>query len=305
MSFHGDRLSLLETFVRIAETGSLSNAARAIGATQPTVSRRLAQLERSLGCKLAMRDTAGFSLTDEGHSLLVEARELGERWSGIAQRLSGGQTRPEGTLRVIGPAGYGTTFLTDVLTELRAAYPALRVELSLTDRAVDLVSSGADCRVLVGEGRNPDLVRRRIGTMERVLIAAPSLLRGLGRVTIDRLPSLPCVGLVPFFFGRVRLIDRAGQPRHVTIDTPVSTDNLLGSYRAILNGAGIGTAAPWMCNDDIRLGRLDRVLPAWQIEPIDIQVELPPGIHRPARVEAFIEALTRRVRLLPGFRPLA
>ena len=300
-----DRLDLLDTFQKIGESGSLSKAARLLGTTQPTVSRRLLELERLLGCKLALRTTASFSLTDEGRSLLVEARDLGDRWSGLSQRLKGGQSQPEGTLRVIGPSGYGTGFLTDAVTDLRAAHPALRVELTLTDRVLDLTAWGADCWVCVGEVRDPGLVSRKLGTMERVLIAAPELLRKLGPVSIARLPQLPCVGLVPYVIGNVRMLDRSGRSRMVMLDTPIQTDSLLSSYRAILNGAGIGAAAPWMCQDDLKTGRVQRVLANWWLEPIAIHVALPPGIYRPARVTAFIEALKARMFALSGFRPSA
>jgi len=138
-----------------------------------------------------------------------------------------------------------------------------------------------------------------------VLIAAPELLRPLGRVSIARLPQLPCVGLVPYVTGTVRLLDQAGRSRMVLLDTPIQTDSLLSSYRAILNGAGIGAAAPWMCEDDLRTGRVQRVLANWRLEPIAIHVALPPGIYRPARVTAFIEALKARMLSLPGFRPSA
>jgi len=300
-----DRLDLLDTFQKIGESGSLSKAARLLGTTQPTVSRRLLELERLLGCKLALRTTAHFSLTDEGRSLLVEARDLGDRWSGLSQRLKGGQSRPEGTLRVIGPSGYGTGFLTDAVTDLCAAHPALRVELTLTDRVLDLTAWGADCWVCVGEVRDPGLVSRKLGTMERVLIATPELLRKLGPVSIARLPQLPCVGLVPYVTGNVRMLDRSGRSRMVTLDTPIQTDSLLSSYRAILNGAGIGAAAPWMCQEDLKTGRVQRVLANWWLEPIAIHVALPPGIYRPARVTAFIEALRARMLSLSGFRPSA
>src|SRR5580765_6571474 len=99
-----DRLDLLDTFLRVAETGSLSKAARLLDITQPTASRRLLELERLLGCKLAIRTTASFSLTDEGRVLVVEARALADRWAGLSERISGGRSRPEGTLRVIGPS---------------------------------------------------------------------------------------------------------------------------------------------------------------------------------------------------------
>ncbi len=298
-----DRLDLLHTFVRVAEAGSLSKAARMMDITQPTASRRLLELERLLGCKLALRTTASFSLTDEGRQLVAEARALADRWAGLAERISGARSRPEGTLRVVGPSGYGTGFLTDAVTDLRAAWPQLRIELTLTDRVVDLASAGAECWVCVGEVRDPGLVRRTLGAMERVLVASPALLARTGPVTIGRLPGLPFVGLVPHVMGTLRLLDRAGRSRMVSVDTPLRTDSLLSSYRAILNGAGIGAAAPWMCQADLDAGRVVRVLPRWWLEPVGIHVAMPPSLYRPARVTAFIDALCRRMDQLPGFRP--
>lgn len=293
-----DRLDLLDTFVRVAEAGSLSKAARTLGITQPTASRRLLELERMLGCKLALRTTASFSLTDEGRQLVAEARALADRWAGLAERISGARSRPEGTLRVIGPSGYGTGFLTDAVTDLRAAWPQLRVELTLTDRVVDLAASGAECWVCVGEVRDPGLVRRTLGATQRVLVASPALLARIGPVTIARLPSLPCVGLVPHVMGTLRLLDKSGRSRMVSIDTPLRTDSLLSSYRAILNGAGIGAAAPWMCQADIDAGRVTRVLPRWWLEPVGIHVAMRPSLYRPARVTALIDALRHRMHRL-------
>lgn len=88
-------------------------------------------------------------------ALMIEARALTDRWASLSERIFGGRSRPEGTLRVIGPSGYGTGFLTDAVTDLHAAWPQLRNELTLTDRVVDLVASGAECWVCVGEVRGP------------------------------------------------------------------------------------------------------------------------------------------------------
>jgi DNA-binding transcriptional LysR family regulator len=298
-----DRLDLLDTFVRIGETGSLSKAARALATTQPTISRRLADLERMLGCRLAVRTTTSFTLTDEGRSLLAQARELTERWSGLSERITGAQSRPEGTLRVIGPSGWGVSFLTDAITDLRSLHPGLRIELTLTDRRVDLLASGAECWLFVGPVPDPGLVVRRLGSMERILIAAPALLQRIGPVTISTVARAPFVGLVPHVLGTIRLFDRAGRLRTVTVDTPLQTDNLLASYRAIQNGAGIGAASPWLCHADIAAGRLKRVLPTWWLESIPVQVAMPPGVYRPARVKAFVEALLQRASAMPGFQP--
>lgn len=300
-----DRLDLMETFLRIGESRSLSQAARVLGITQPTASRRLAELEHLLGCKLASRTTAAFTLTDEGRMLLQEARELTERWSGLADRLHGRSSSPEGTLRVIGPAGYGGSFLTDAVTDLMAAYPALRVETSLADHVVDLAASGAECWVFVGSVPPQDIVCRTLGSMQRILVAAPSLLERTGGVTLARLPQLPFVGLEPHVCGEIRLVSRDGRSRLVALNTQLRTTSLVASYRAILNGAGIGSSAHWMCASDLEAGRLVRVLPGWSLEPIGVHVALPPGRYRPARVTAFIDALRARLRTQVGFAAAA
>jgi DNA-binding transcriptional LysR family regulator len=303
MKLSHDRLDLLETFVKIGETGSLSKAARALGTTQPTVSRRLLDLERLLGCKLALRTTTAFSLTDEGRLLLVQARDLTGLWSGLSERLSGGQARPEGTLRVIGPSGWGMGFLTDAVTDLRELHPDLRVELTLTDRMIDLASSGAECWLFVGPPPDPDLVVRRLGAMERILVAAPAFLARTGPITLASLPAVPFIGLTPHVLAPLRLMDGSGDLQVVMVDMPLKIDNLLATWRAVLNGAGVAAASPWMCHEDLKAGRLQRVLPQWSLEAIPVHMALPAGIYRPARVTAFIEALRRRMWSTPGFVP--
>lgn len=298
-----DRLELLDTFLRISEARSLSKAARMLGTTQPTVSRRLVELESQLGSRLVNRTTSTFSLTDEGQTLLVEARELGERWAGLSDRLQGRQSRPEGTLRVVGPIGYGASFLTDALTGLMAEHPRLRVELVLAERYTDLAASGAECCVFVGQVPDLDIVCRTLGTVDRVLVATPELLARIGPVTLARLPRLPFVGLESHVVGTVKLVRRDGATRMVTLHTPFRTPSLPASYRATLNGAGIGSAAPWMCGEDLAAGRLVRVLPQWSLAPVGIHVALLPSRHRPARVTAFIEAIRAHLMLQEGFVP--
>lgn len=296
-----DRLDLLESFVCIAESRSLSQAARRLHITQPTASRRLAELESLLGCQLATRSTAAFVLTDEGRLLLQEARELGERWSGLADRVKGRSSRPEGTLRVAGTAGYSSSFLTDAATDVMAAHPGVRVELSVADGPVDFAGSGAECWVFVGRVPELDMVCLTLGSMQRLLIAAPALLERLGSVSLQRLPRLPFVSLVPHVGNELRLQHADGRRRQLPLDTPLRTSSLTSSYRAVLNGAGIGSAAQWMCAPDLAAGRLQRVLPDWSLEPIAVHVALPPGRYRPARVNVFIEALRARLAAQPGF----
>lgn len=305
MKYTNDRFELLETFIRIAESGSLSKAAPLIGTTQPTISRRLSDLERLLGCKLVIRSTSGLSLTDEGRVLLAEAYGLRNSWEDLSQRLSGSQSRPDGTLRVIGPPGYANGFITDVITGLRLQYPQLRIELTLTDHVEEFSSTGAECWICVGTVQDQGLAIRYLGKMQRILIAAPQLASTLGNLNISRLASAPFIGLIPHVMGEVRFVHNSGKTCMVTLDTPLKTNSLQANYRAVLNGAGIGSAAPWMCNADIQSGKLVQVLPQWSLEPMGIHIALPPGVFRPARVTALIAAVETHLHSLAGFIPVS
>src|SRR4051794_29229864 len=110
-----DRIALMQTFVRIVEAGSLSAAAAQMGATQPTVSRRLQALERSLGVRLLRRSTHAMKLTDDGERCFERAKELLANWEAFEAELRGTGDEPEGSLRVIAPHAFGQQQLVEPL----------------------------------------------------------------------------------------------------------------------------------------------------------------------------------------------
>lgn len=298
-----DRLDLLDTFVKIAQTRSITRAARLLGLTKPPVTRRLNELEEMLGCKLAVRTPKSFALTPQGERLLHEARELTEHWVGLSDILNGRSDAPEGVLRVIAPARAGLPWITDAATDLIAQFPALQVEISEADWVHDLATSGAECWVLVGA--LPDAIRtcHTIGAMEVSLVGTPALLEKAGPVTFDSLSRVPFVGMLPYVKETVRLVHPSGRSHTVRLQSPLSTASLGASYRAVLNGAGVGPAARWMAFADIQAGNLVEILPGWSLEPLEIHVALPSGGHYPARVRAFVDSLRARMGDQPGIVP--
>jgi len=157
-----DRLQLITTFLAVAEHGNLSAAARTLGSTQPTVSRRLRDLEALLGTRLASRTTHRFHLTPEGVELQRKATAWSDVWSEWEHGLKASTLLPQGKLTLVGPHGYGSRLLIDAIALFRRAHPQVEVSLQLTDRTVDLVSQGADCWIYAGGVRDQNLhVRRR------------------------------------------------------------------------------------------------------------------------------------------------
>ncbi|RYE90077.1 MAG: LysR family transcriptional regulator, partial [Myxococcales bacterium] len=164
-----DRVALLETFVRIVEAGSLSAAAAQLGSTQPTVSRRLQALERSLGVRLLRRSTHGMTLTDEGARCHERARELLASWEALESEARGAGDEPAGLLRVVAPHAFGQEQLVAPLVDYLRRYPRMSVEWLLHDRTPDFSAEAVDCAIRVGEVSDPSVVALRIGDVPRIV----------------------------------------------------------------------------------------------------------------------------------------
>lgn len=299
-----DRLQLITTFLAVAETGNLSAAARTLGTTQPTVSRRLKDLEQLLGARLAVRTTHHFYLTDEGQELQRRAISWADVWSEWEHVLKTTTGFPRGKLTLAGPQGYGHAFLMEAVGLFRSKYPEVDVELRLTDRVIDIVGQGIDCWIRVGGSRDEMLHVRRIGEMRRILVASTAFARMHKLARPEDLAGVPCVGLIPHVQGKLVLVPGGGGERvSVQISTPVTTDGLLASYRAVRDGLGVGGSAMWLCGEDIKAGTVRRVLSKWELTPIPIEAVSVAGRFRPARIDAFVDVLRHVMEKLDGFVP--
>ena len=191
-----DRIELMQTFVHIVEAGSLSAAAVRMGATQPTVSRRLQALERSLGVRLLQRSTHVMKLTVDGERCFERAKELLAAWASFEADLRGEGQEPEGHLRVVAPHAFGQEKFIGPLAAFLRRYPRVTVDWLLHDDVQDFIAAGIDCAIQVGEVRDPAVVVIKLAEVPRIVVGAPSLLNG-GAVPADAsdLAALPWLAL--------------------------------------------------------------------------------------------------------------
>jgi len=171
-----DRLALFDVFLRVADTGSFTRAADVLGLPRSTVSTAIRTLERRLGTRLLHRTTRHVALTQDGSAL----RERCARLVGDAEEIEGlfrqDRIRPSGKVRVDVPARIGRLFLAPALPQFLARYPAVDVELGVTDRAVSLVEEAVDCVLRVGTLGESSLVARPLGELALVSVASPRYL---------------------------------------------------------------------------------------------------------------------------------
>lgn len=302
MSMGSDRLDLLETFVRIVEAGSLSAAARQQGTTQPTVSRRLQQLERLLGLRLLQRSTHVMKLTEDGERCYEHAKELSERWLAIESDLRGVQDLPRGKLRVLVPSVFGQQQLIPPLVEFLNRYPDVSVEWLLHDRMPDFIAESIDCAIRIGAVDTPGLVAVRLAELPRIVVAAP------GIVAVDNPPNdpaalaqLPWIALSTFYRDEVVLHHvQRGKTERFAIHPRLSTDHLHALCHAVLAGLGVGIASAWAVAEALDDGRLVQLAPDWSAPPLPISLVYPPARFRPARLRAFIQVMRDYLPHVPG-----
>jgi len=297
----GDRIELMQTFVRIVEAGSLSAAAGQMGMTQPTISRRLQALERSLGLRLLQRTTHVMRLTVDGERCYERARELLGSWAAFESDLRGAGDEPEGILRVVVPHAFGQDRLVRPLADYLQRYPRMSVEWLLhDDRSIqDYIAAGIDCAIQVGEVTDPGLVAIRLSEVPRIVVAAPEVLNGAPVPTAaGELAALPWLALRTFYRNEVQLTHlETGKVERLPISPRFSTDSLYALRSAALLGLGACLGSAWVLADDLASGRLVHLTPAWQAAALPVSLVYPYARFYPARLRCFIDIMRQA---MPG-----
>lgn len=289
-----DKLKAIETFVAIAENGSLTTAAIRLDRSLPTVVRTLAELEASVGARLFNRTTRRVDLTDEGRGYMEHCRRMLADLAEAEARLAGSRNGPAGHVVVTAPILFGEVYVAPVLAALAAAYPQLALQLTLADRIVDLLDEHVDVAVRIGHLRDSGLTARRVGQVRQVLCAAPSLLARLGTPRrpedLSALPCLCCNGNTagttwPF-------IDIAtGERLPVRVGGNFASNLVRPIVGPCRDGAGFAMFLSYQVASELQSGALVEILAEWQPPPLPVQIVHAFGRNLPSRVAAVADRL--------------
>jgi len=275
----------LTTFVRIAETGSITHAARSLGLSLPMASRHLRWLERELDTVLVHRTTRILHLTAAGQDFATRAKALLLELEDAKQSLRTGPSLG-GRIVVTAPNALGTFQLSSIIPPLLAKHPRLHVELRLEDRAIDLVKEGVDLAIRAAPPPNSaSLVARELATYRRVICAAPSFLARHGAIdSLSKLAAAPCVvhGCGPAVWD----FETPEGRKSITVDGPLCTNNVVIIREAILAGVGVAWLPDYVIGEDLNDGRLVRLLPKAKLPPIRVYAIMPKQARQTAMVRA-------------------
>lgn len=302
-----DRLRAMETFVAVAQRGSLAAAARAEGVVPAIIARRLDALEEHLGVKLLVRTTRRLTLTPEGSAFLEDCQRLLADLAQAEANVSAGGSAVRGHLRITAPAGFGRRHVAPLVPTFRARHPEITVSLNLSDRVVDLIAEGYDCAVRVGDLPDSSLVSVRLADNRRRVVAAPSYLqrRGVPRHPHDLLQH-DCL-VLSSDASQTRgwafaMTNDAGQRQllHVRPRGPLDCTDGQVLYEWCLAGLGLAWRSTWEVQADLDAGRLVAVLDDYAAPPNGIYAVFPSARHLPRRVRAWVDFLKEHYGQ-PGF----
>ncbi|MDR7335011.1 LysR family transcriptional regulator [Roseateles asaccharophilus] len=293
-----DRLRALKAFVRVADLGSLSAAARSLATTQPTVSKLVAALEASVGARLFERSPARVLLTDEGARFLDSARRLLDDYDEAVAALDARTCEPQGRVRISAPVALGELHLHGLMLQALQRYPKLELDLMLDDRFVDPVEERFDLTVRIGAQVPPDLVARQLAVWPRYLVASRDYVRCHGEP--QALAELAPHAFLRYLQGEAETVPFTGPVG--TVDVPLSTRYRVNSAVALLDavraGAGIAFQPSWMVKDLLASGELVRLLPDWAGPAQIAHLVYARRRTQPMRVQVMLELLDGAIRAL-------
>lgn len=280
----------IEVFIGIAASGSLSEAARRLGLSAMTVSRRLASLESDLGVRLVHRTTRSVSLTPEGEVFLPHARTMLEASETARATLKTDTRSAGGTLRVTAPTVFGQTVIMPLLPALLAGNPTLSIDLTLSDSIVDIAGLGIDVAIRIATLRDSALVARTLAPNPRVVCASPDYLARFGTPeTLDQLRHHQCIVLhaMPCWS-----FSKGGEPLSVRVHGSFSANSVEAVRTASQQGLGLAMLTYWDIRSELAQGvlklvELNDAIP----EQLSITAVLPTRQQVPHRVRVFIEHL--------------
>jgi DNA-binding transcriptional LysR family regulator len=292
-----DRLDDIALFLRVLDLGSISAAARSLDLSVALASQRLKRLERQLDVRLLHRTTRRLHPTAEGIALAERGRALVDEMEALTGELRRGNAEASGTLRMTASASFGRQYLSPLLPSFLARHPKVRISLDLSDVMKDLVSSGHDLAIRIGDLDDSSLVARRIAANRRVLCASPDYLARHGTpLAPDDLACHECLVLVGGQ-GRQdvwRLHDDSGRAIAVRVNGRFECNFGEALRDAALGGLGIALHSTWHVGEDLRSGRLRQVLPAFPLAESGIHAVMPQRRLVPLRVRAFVDFLCDR-----------
>lgn len=299
-----DRLECDRMFAAVIDTGSFAAAAARLGTSTGQASKLVSRLEKELGVQLLMRTTRALSLSEVGRAYYERIKALIDDFDSLDASVRNASGAPSGRLRITAPITFGTTQLTPVLISFAASFPDIQLDISFSDRVVNLVDEGFDAAVRIGQPTDSSLIARKLCAARIVLVASPSYLDARG------IPALPgeltdhdCIIDTNFrdpLSWRFR-IDNERRPVSTDVRGRLHFSNAEACVAAAESGLGIARVPSFVAGARLREGSIKPVLGRYEDEPLGLYAVFPPSRHLALKVRVMVDFLADAYRGKPSW----
>lgn len=291
-----DRLKTMAILVTVADKGSISSGAKALGMPVATVSRRISELETDLNTELVLRSPRGLTLTDTGVAYVAACRRILDDVAEIERGASGEFSAPRGTLTLTAPIVFGRMHVLPVVTEFLQRYPDINVRLQLIDRPVSLSEEHIDMAVRIGPLPDSSLIARNVGEVRRILCASRSYLDTHGRPKAPRdLEGASCIVFDQFLADQAWSFEAQGKTQRIAVNARLHVNTAEAALDAAEAGLGITRVLSYQAAPGIEAGRLEAILQPWEPEPLPVQFVYEQRALVPQKLRVFIDFAAPRI----------
>jgi DNA-binding transcriptional LysR family regulator len=292
-----DRLQAMITFVTVVETEGFASAARKLDVSPSVISRVVTELEERLGVRLLTRTTRVVRMTEAGATFFEDCRRILADIESAELSAAGVHAAPRGQLTVTAPVLFGKLYITPIVLDYLTQYPAVNVNCWFLDRIVNVVDEGADVAIRIGELPNSSLQAIAVGKVRRVLCASPAYLERHG---VPRQPddlashtTIQATGVSPSPEWR---INADGRTLAVPIQPRLITTTNDSAIAAAVAGLGIVRLLSYQIVRELAEGKLNIVLPEYELSPLPVHVVHREGKHANQKVRAFLDLAIESLR---------
>lgn len=283
----------IDVFVTVAAAGGFRAAAERLEMPNSTVSRRIGDMEKSLGVRLFNRTTRRVELTEAGRMYFERCQTLVEEARAAQAELMQEAESPSGLIRASLPVDFAPDRLTAIISRFIAIYPRIRFDLDISPRRIDLLSDRMDFAIRIGRSADSGLIQRKLTDVSVGLFAAPAYLAE--RAHVQNPSDLTGHSILTVIRGELQLSHSGnGTVFNLAARSPVTMNNVSWLKRFAVTGMGIAVLAPEALRDELSSGQIIRILPEWTMPPVDVHV-LTASKLLPSRVRLFLDYLFENI----------
>ena len=286
-------------FIRVVEAGSFRKAAAQLNVEASTVSRKVASLEKQLNVKLLKRSRQRSIPTELGWIYYERLNSIMAQQTALDDEISQGVSHVTGTLRVAAPVDFGTQFVLPVCQKLQQQFPDLNMELKLGSEFSDLLENNLDVAVRIGNLPDSELIARKVGQVDRVLVASPDYLAKHGMPTTpNELLSHKFVFYSDTQRKRVMQFLDGSQIPFKTLNNQFTVNSVTAIRRLVIDGAGIHLGPRWFFEESIEQGQVMPLLPLYPMQSFPVQCVYTSRTYLPIKVREFTRLLAAHLAIV-------